>query len=221
MGMVLTPWSALLHRADTEAPFTLNVSFCSAVQLRCLINFRCTVLNHHPWPLLPQIFESIAPPSSMSWLPHLREHYPLGCRNQLVFTPSNAFFASACSYIYSHPSGGLYPISWGARWTPPVRKCHQMSSKEHMQLGWVVRWVLSTPPGPPHGWAVRPCRASTSLAPLYSPHARLAFGWGSKPPSRSALAPVGSSPGPVTHRPFHRLFILDCLSWLIKARAAK
>jgi hypothetical protein len=45
--MVLTPWSALLHRADTEAPFTLNVSFCSAVQLRCLINFRCTVLNHH------------------------------------------------------------------------------------------------------------------------------------------------------------------------------
>jgi hypothetical protein len=28
-----------------------------------------------------------------------------------------------------------------------VRKCHQMSSKEHIQLGWVVRWVLSTPPG--------------------------------------------------------------------------
>jgi hypothetical protein len=30
--------------------------------------------------------------------------------------------------------------------TPHVRKCHQMSSKEHIQLGWVVRWVLSTPP---------------------------------------------------------------------------
>jgi hypothetical protein len=59
----------------------------------------------------------------------------------------------------------------------PVRKCHQMLPKEHMQLGWVVRRVLSTPPRPPHGWAVRPCRASTSLAPLYSPSARLAFGW--------------------------------------------
>jgi hypothetical protein len=23
------------------------------------------------------------------------------------------------------------------------------------------------PPGPPHGWAVRPCRASASLSPLY------------------------------------------------------
>jgi hypothetical protein len=45
---------------------------------------------------------------------------------------------------------GLSSISWGARWTPPpVRKCHQMSSKEHIQLGWVVRWALSTPPGHP------------------------------------------------------------------------
>jgi hypothetical protein len=45
---------------------------------------------------------------------------------------------------------------------PHVRKCHQMPSKEHIQLGWVVRWVLSTPPGhgPPRGWAVLPCRAS-------------------------------------------------------------
>jgi hypothetical protein len=42
--------------------------------------------------------------------------------------------------------GGLSSISWGARWTPPpVRKCHQMSSKEHIQLGWVVRWVLIAP----------------------------------------------------------------------------
>jgi hypothetical protein len=41
---------------------------------------------------------------------------------------------------------------------PSVRKCHQMSSKEHMQLGWVVRWVLSTPPGHPTagGWAAQP-----------------------------------------------------------------
>jgi hypothetical protein len=29
---------------------------------------------------------------------------------------------------------------------PPVRKCHQLPSKEHIQLGWVVRWVPNTPP---------------------------------------------------------------------------
>jgi hypothetical protein len=106
---------------------------------------------------------------------------------------------------------------------PRVRKCHQMSSKEHIQLGWVVRWVLSTPPchPTPHGWAVCTCRASTSLAPLYSPCASSAFDWGSKPHSRSAPAPVESSPGPRTHCPFHRLFIPDCLSWLTPARAAK
>jgi hypothetical protein len=48
-------------------------------------------------------------------------------------------------------TGDLSSVSWGARWTPPphVRKCHQMSSKEHIQLDWVVRWVLSTPPGHP------------------------------------------------------------------------
>jgi hypothetical protein len=47
-----------------------------------------------------------------------------------------------------------------------------MSSKEHMQLGWVVRWVLNTPPGhwPPHaagrcGRVVPVLR--TSLTPLY------------------------------------------------------
>jgi hypothetical protein len=85
----------------------------------------------------------------------------------------------------------------------PVRKCqcHQMPSKEHMQLGWVVRWVLSAPPGhPAAGRCGRvACRASASasLAPLYSPCASPAFDRGSKPPSRSALAPVGSSPGPV------------------------
>jgi hypothetical protein len=92
---------------------------------------------------------------------------------------------------------------------PRVRKCHRMSSKEHIQLGWVVRWVLSTPPGPPRGWAVCTCRASTSLAPLYSPCASSAFDWGSKPHSRSAPAPVESSPGPLTHCPFHRFFILE------------
>ena len=53
------------------------------------------------------------------------------------------------------------------------------------------------------------CRASTSLAPLYSPCASSAFGWGSKPNSRSAPAPVESSPGPRTHCPFNRVFILE------------
>jgi hypothetical protein len=96
------------------------------------------------------------------------------------------------------PAGDPSPQSPGvlvARWTPRVRKCHQMSPKEHIQLGWVVRWAISTHPGPPHGWAVCTCRASTSLAPLYSPCASSAFDWGSKPHSRSAPAPVESSPG--------------------------
>jgi hypothetical protein len=52
-----------------------------------------------------------------------------------------------------HPPGGIFSVSWGARWNlePPAFasaiKCHQ-TSKEHIQLGWVVRWVLSTPPAP-------------------------------------------------------------------------
>jgi hypothetical protein len=47
--------------------------------------------------------------------------------------------------------------------TPHVRKCHQMSSKEHIQLGWVVRWVLSTPPGHP---AARRCVRVVPVLPL-------------------------------------------------------
>jgi hypothetical protein len=105
---------------------------------------------------------------------------------------------------------GISPQFPGVLVGPPhVRKCHQMSPKEHIQLGWVVRWALSTPSGPPHGWAVCTCRASTSLAPLYSPCASSAFDWGSKPHSRSAPAPVESSPGPRTHCPFNRGFILE------------
>jgi hypothetical protein len=65
------------------------------------------------------------------------------------------------------------------------------------------------------------CRASTSLAPLYSPCAISAFDWGSKPHSRSAPAPVESSPGlvlwPVSVTPIQPV----CPSWLTKARAAK
>jgi hypothetical protein len=78
----------------------------------------------------------------------------------------------------------------------PVRKCHKISSRGHMQLGWVVRWVLSTPPGPPHGWAAAvscqyfPCSFVLALREL---GLRLRI----NAPSRSALAPVESSPGPV------------------------
>jgi hypothetical protein len=80
-----------------------------------------------------------------------------------------------------------------------IRKCHQMSSKEHMKLGWVVRWVLSTPPGHPTAGrcgrvvpvlplllCTRPARAQPSVGGPPPP-----------PPSRSALAPMESSPGPV------------------------
>ena len=38
-----------------------------------------------------------------------------------------------------------------------------MSSKEHIQLGWVVRWVLSTPPGHP---AARRCVRVVPVLPL-------------------------------------------------------
>ena len=42
---------------------------------------------------------------------------------------------------------GISPQFPGVLVGPPhVRKCHQMSSKEHIQLGWVVRWVLNAPP---------------------------------------------------------------------------
>jgi hypothetical protein len=102
------------------------------------------------------------------------------------------------------PPGGLYPISWCARWTPSRSQVpSNVIKRAHAtRLGRPLGPYLAPPchpPGPPRGWAVRSCRTSTSLAPLYSLHAGLAFGWGSKPPSRSALAPVGSSPGPRTH----------------------
>jgi hypothetical protein len=54
---------------------------------------------------------------------------------------------SSISYFY------FIPISWGLGCScslgPPTFFAsaikHQMSSKEHIQLGWVARWVLSTP----------------------------------------------------------------------------
>ncbi len=48
-----------------------------------------------------------------------------------------------------YPQEGSSQIPGVLVGTPHVRKCHQLSSKEHIQLGWVVRWVLSTPPGHP------------------------------------------------------------------------
>jgi hypothetical protein len=55
------------------------------------------------------------------------------------------------------PQGGYSQFPGVLVGPPPLRKCHQMSSKgQHMQLGWVVRWVLSTPPGhPAAGWCGR------------------------------------------------------------------
>jgi hypothetical protein len=71
----------------------------------------------------------------------------------------------------------------------------------HMQLGWLARWVLSAPPRPPGhpaagrcGRRVVPVPPLLLCMPLYSPHARMPFGWGPKPPFRSALAPVESPP---------------------------
>jgi hypothetical protein len=80
---------------------------------------------------------------------------------------------------------------------PPVRKCHQMSSKEHIQLGWVVRWVLITPPGHP---AAGRCGRVVPVLPLllcrfYLPCASSAFGWGSTPPLPLRASSRGVLPG--------------------------
>jgi hypothetical protein len=68
------------------------------------------------------------------------------CTGARRYTLHITIAITTCILHYQNNTGG-------ARWTPsrfplPVRKCHQMSSKEHIQLGWVVRWVLSTPPPP-------------------------------------------------------------------------
>jgi hypothetical protein len=94
-----------------------------------------------------------------------------------------------------------------------------------------VRWVHSTPPDHPTAGRcgrVVQRRVSTSLAPLcfvlvqqLALGARLAFGWGSSPPSRSALAPVESPPGPLTHRPFHRGFLLGTAGFYFVVRCSE
>jgi hypothetical protein len=80
---------------------------------------------------------------------------------------------SLLSKSTQHPTPNS-PGGGGARWTPlpvprspfAVRKCHQMPSKEHMQLGWVARWVLSTPPLGRHLAAGRCGRVVPGAPPL-------------------------------------------------------
>jgi hypothetical protein len=76
---------------------------------------------------------------------------------------------------------------WGARWTPPRLQVPSnvivMSSEEHIQLGWVVRWVLSTPPG--HPTAGRCVRVVPVLPLLLCTH-----------PTRARPSVGGQSPTP-------------------------
>jgi hypothetical protein len=91
--------------------------------------------------------------------------------------------------------GGLLS-SLGCSLDPPTFastiKCHQKSTSNSAESS---VGSLAPPRANPRSSAVCTCRASTSLAPLYSPCASSASGWGSKPNSRSAPAPVESSPG--------------------------
>jgi hypothetical protein len=100
---------------------------------------------------------------------------------------------------------------WGARWTPPppfvsAIRCHQ-KSKEHIQLGWVVRWplgrgsslALSTPPGHP---AAGRCFRVVPVLPLLlctrPARAPLGLRLGVKAPlapRQLPQCPVESSPG--------------------------
>jgi hypothetical protein len=90
--------------------------------------------------------------------------YPIRCR-----PPSGAGVPTPL--LGAPPTGGTHFESQGGSsqfpgvlvGTPHVRKCHQMSSKEHIQPGWVVRWVLSTPPGHP---AARRCVRVVPVLPL-------------------------------------------------------
>jgi hypothetical protein len=72
----------------------------------------------------------------------------------LLLLPSSRLAPRAPSSS-SSAAGGIFSVlsspgsCWGAHWTPPrsqVQVPSDVSSKEHIQLGWVVRWVLSSPP---------------------------------------------------------------------------
>jgi hypothetical protein len=91
--------------------------------------------------------------------------------------------------------GGLDPIACGVLVGPPPPPFasaikNKMSSKEHIQLGWVVRWVLSTPPGhPAAGWCFRFVSVLPLLLCTRPARARPSIGGQSPPPPapRSAL----------------------------------
>jgi hypothetical protein len=94
---------------------------------------------------------------------------------------------SACGLGYPHQV-------W---WAPPMYIARAWAL-ERIQLGWVVRWVLSTPPRatPRLGGVYVPCQCQyLPCSFVLALCATSAFDWGSKPHSRSAPAPVGSSPG--------------------------
>jgi hypothetical protein len=68
-------------------------------------------------------------------------------------------------------AGGLSPIPWGARWTPPRSQVppnatkHQ-KRKEHIQLGWVWVWVVRRVLGHFLESATRSRRSRFSLSPV-------------------------------------------------------
>jgi hypothetical protein len=89
-----------------------------------------------------------------------------------------------------------------------------MPSKEHIQLGWAVRWVLSTPPGPPRlgGRCVRVVPVLPLLLCTRPARALSAFGWGVKAqlPLRSSSRGVLPGPGALAgyrHSKFARWLI--------------
>jgi hypothetical protein len=90
------------------------------------------------------------------------------------------------------PAGDLPSVlsSLGCSLDPPTFasaiKCHQKSTSNSAGSS-IGSLAPPPPPGPPRGWAVCTCRASTSLAPLYSPCASSAFDWGSKVKARLPL----------------------------------
>ena len=126
--------------------------------------------------------------------------------------------------VRSSAQGG-YPIPWGARWTPS----HSQVPSNVIKRAHVTR-LGRRPLGPylahPRatqrlGGAAVSCQyfpCSFVLAPR-APGLRL----GTKAPLPLRASSRGARPGPRNTLPAcHRLFILGCLSWLIKAaRAAK
>jgi hypothetical protein len=101
---------------------------------------------------------------------------------------------------------------------PHVRKCHQiMPSKEHIQLGWVVRWVISTPRATPRlGGVCVPCQYLPSSFVLALRELGLRLGVKSQLPLRASSR--GAPPGAPNAL---SVFIPGCLSWLTPARASK